>query len=87
MRIALSLPLILRPAAGPQDHVHLEGGGLEDQEAPDAAKLSYSAPDEDGAPSVSGAQQAPQQGAAGRAAQAALDGDVLVDAQVDATLA
>jgi preprotein translocase subunit SecA len=49
--------------------VHLEGGGLEDQQTPDQSKLSYTAPDEDGAPSVSGAQG--ETGAGARARNAA----------------
>ena len=80
MGLLYNLEVKVRPAEGPQDHVHLEGGGLEDKEAPDASKLSYSAPDEDGAPAVSGAQAgnqkqggrvAPQRAQQGSQAQAA----------------
>ncbi|WP_024357707.1 preprotein translocase subunit SecA [Leucobacter chironomi] len=56
MGLLYNLEVKVRPAEGPQDHVHLEGGGLEEQQTPDQSKLSYTAPDEDGAPSVSGAQ-------------------------------
>ena len=49
------LEVQVRPAAGPEDHVHLEGGGLEEPAATDTSKLSYSAPDEDGEAAVSGA--------------------------------
>lgn len=55
MGLLYNLEVKVRPAEGPQDHVHLEGGGLEEQQVPDQSKLSYSAPDEDGAPAVSGA--------------------------------
>ena len=50
-----NLEVKVRPAEGPQDHVHLEGGGLAEEKPTDRSKLSYSAPDEDGAPEVSGA--------------------------------
>ena len=56
MGLLYNLEVKVRPAEGPQDHVHLEGGGLEDQQTPDQSELSYTAPDEDGAPAVSGAQ-------------------------------
>jgi preprotein translocase subunit SecA len=69
MGMLYNLEVKVRPAAGPQDHVHLEGGGLEDQQTPDQSKLSYTAPDEDGAPSVSGAQG--ETGAGARARNAA----------------
>ena len=49
-----NLEVQVRPAEGPQDHVHLEGGGLESEESPDQAKLSYSAPAEDGGTEVRG---------------------------------
>ncbi len=49
-----NLEVQVRPAEGPQDHVHLEGGGLERDEGPDQAKLSYSAPTEDGGTEVRG---------------------------------
>ncbi|WP_336659038.1 preprotein translocase subunit SecA [Leucobacter sp. USHLN153] len=51
-----NLEVQVRPAAGPQDHVHLEGGGLEAEQSADQSKLSYSAPSEDGEPEVSGAK-------------------------------
>jgi preprotein translocase subunit SecA len=56
MGLLYNLEVKVRPAEGPQDHVHLEGGGLEEQQTPDQSKLSYSAPDEDGTPAMSGAQ-------------------------------
>ncbi|MBK0422409.1 preprotein translocase subunit SecA [Leucobacter sp. CSA2] len=71
MGLLYNLEVKVRPAEGPQDHVHLEGGGLEDQDAPDTTKLSYSAPDEDGAPALSGAPAQAQQGASARTAKAA----------------
>src|SRR5699024_5500283 len=55
MGLLYNLEVQVRPAEGPQDHVHLEGGGLEEQTGPDQSKLSYTAPDEDGAPAESGA--------------------------------
>jgi len=58
MGLLYNLEVKVRPAEGPQDHVHLEGGGLDEQQTPDQSKLSYSAPDEDGAPSTSGASPA-----------------------------
>ena len=57
MGLLYNLEVKVRPAEGPQDHVHLEGGGLEEEQSTDQAKLSYSAPDEDGAPAVSGAAE------------------------------
>ncbi len=67
MGLLYNLEVKVRPAEGPQDHVHLEGGGLEAEQATDQSKLSYSAPDEDGAPAVSGAE--PPKSAAGKPAQ------------------
>lgn len=68
-----NLEVQVRPAVGPADHVHLEGGGLEDTQRPDGAQLSYSAPDEDGTAEVSGPgaqqQKAQQQKAQQRRAQ------------------
>jgi preprotein translocase subunit SecA len=61
-----NLEVQVRPAAGPQDHVHLEGGGLEREEGPDQAKLSYSAPTEDGGTEVRG----PAAGGKGKKRQA-----------------
>ena len=55
MGLLYNLEVKVRPAEGDHDHVHLEGGGLEEQTGPDTSKLSYSAPDEDGAPAESGA--------------------------------
>jgi len=49
-----NLEVQVRPAIDATDHVHLEGGGLERNEAPDTSKLSYSAPSEDGDAQVSG---------------------------------
>lgn len=54
MGLLYNLEVKVRPAEGPQDHVHLEGGGLEEQAGPDQSKLSYTAPDEDGDPAQSG---------------------------------
>jgi preprotein translocase subunit SecA len=50
-----NLEVKVRPIEGDEGHVHLEGGGLDQQQSPDQSKLSYSAPDEDGAPATSGA--------------------------------
>jgi preprotein translocase subunit SecA len=68
-----NLEVQVRPAAGPGDHVHLEGGGLENAEQPiDESKLSFTAPDEDGHTAVSGAGAgANQKRPAGRANAAA----------------
>ncbi|RGE23103.1 preprotein translocase subunit SecA [Leucobacter sp. wl10] len=71
MGLLYNLEVKVRPAEGPQDHVHLEGGGLEEQQTPDQSKLSYSAPDEDGAPAVVGAQDPSAKGGNARAARAA----------------
>ncbi len=49
-----NLEVQVRPAAGPEDHVHLEGGGLETEQGVDQSKLSYTAPDETGHTAVSG---------------------------------
>ncbi len=67
-----NLEVQVRPAAGPQDHVHIEGGGLEKEEPLDTSKLSYIAPDEDGGTEVTGA--AARQGAATGAAARARKG-------------
>ncbi|GAA1780865.1 preprotein translocase subunit SecA [Leucobacter iarius] len=60
-----NLEVQVRPAEGPQDHVHLEGGGLETPQATDESQLSYSAPSESGETEVHGAgadePEAPQQ--------------------------
>ncbi|MGK0740706.1 preprotein translocase subunit SecA [Leucobacter sp. Z1108] len=68
-----NLEVQVRPAEGPQDHVHIEGGGLEKEEPLDTSKLSYIAPDEDGSTEVSGpgAQRAATTGAAARARKGA----------------
>ena len=51
-----NLEVQVRPnEPGHEGHVHLEGGGLDAQTKPDEAQLSYSAPDVDGTPEVSGA--------------------------------
>ncbi|MFA5607945.1 MAG: preprotein translocase subunit SecA [Leucobacter sp.] len=74
MGLLYNLEVKVRPAEGPQDHVHLEGGGLAAEQPTDQSKLSYSAPDEDGAPAESGAAAKQGQGRgqrAGRAQQAA----------------
>ncbi|MGJ0203159.1 preprotein translocase subunit SecA [Leucobacter sp. gxy201] len=70
MGLLYNLEVKVRPAEGPQDHVHLEGGGLEAEQATDQSKLSYSAPDEDGDPEVSGANA----GSGGAGARAAAGG-------------
>ncbi|MGW9019925.1 preprotein translocase subunit SecA [Leucobacter chromiiresistens] len=69
MGLLYNLEVKVRPAEGPQDHVHLEGGGLEAEQATDQSKLSYSAPNEDGAPAVTGADE-PKAGAGKPAQQA-----------------
>ena len=51
-----NLEVQVRPAEGPQDHVHIEGGGIDEQQVPDTSKLSYTAPSEDGATVVSDAR-------------------------------
>jgi preprotein translocase subunit SecA len=68
-----NLEVQVRPAEGPQDHVHIEGGGLEKEEPLDTSRLSYIAPDEDGSTEVSGpgAQRAATTGAAARARKGA----------------
>ncbi len=66
MGLLYNLEVKVRNEPGHEGHVHLEGGGLDQQQTPDQAKLSYSAPDEDGAPAVSGA---PEPGAAPAATQ------------------
>ncbi|MCB1274377.1 MAG: preprotein translocase subunit SecA, partial [Leucobacter sp.] len=55
MGLLYNLEVQVRAAEGPQDHVHLEGGGLEEQSGIDESALSYSAPDEEGHNAVSGA--------------------------------
>ncbi len=50
-----NLEVQVRPAEGPGDHVHLEGGGLEEEQSVDDSSFSYSAPDEAGGTAVSGA--------------------------------
>lgn len=51
-----NLEVQVRPnEPGHEGHVHLEGGGLDEQTKPDEAQLSYTAPDVDGTPEVSGA--------------------------------
>ncbi|PRI10261.1 preprotein translocase subunit SecA [Leucobacter massiliensis] len=69
MGLLYNLEVKVRPAEGPKDHVHLEGGGLEQQQTPDQSKLSYSAPDEDGAPALSGAEEPPAQRGKGTTAK------------------
>ncbi|WP_449277106.1 preprotein translocase subunit SecA [Leucobacter sp. GX24907] len=50
-----NLEVQVRPVKNGDEHVHLEGGGLDDQQGPDQTKLSYSAPSEDGEAQLSGA--------------------------------
>ncbi|QIK62979.1 preprotein translocase subunit SecA [Leucobacter viscericola] len=57
MGLLYNLEVKVRPAEGEEGHVHLEGGGLDQEQSTDQSKLSYSAPDEDGAPAMSGAAQ------------------------------
>ena len=47
-----NLEVQVRPAAGPEDHVHLEGGGLEEEKSVDDSNFSYTAPSEDGGTTV-----------------------------------
>jgi preprotein translocase subunit SecA len=49
-----NLEVQVRPAEGPEDHVHLEGGGLEEEKSVDDSNFSYTAPSEDGGATVSG---------------------------------
>ncbi|MGR4010352.1 preprotein translocase subunit SecA [Leucobacter sp. 1207-22] len=53
--LLFNLEVQVRPATEDHDHVHLSGGGLDETTTPDASKLSYSAPTEDGDAKVSGA--------------------------------
>ena len=53
-----NLEVQVRQPEGGDDHVHLEGGGLDDNQATDQSKLSYTAPNEDGGTQVSGANAA-----------------------------
>ncbi|MFD5599162.1 preprotein translocase subunit SecA [Leucobacter sp. NPDC058333] len=69
MGLLYNLEVKVRPAEGPQDHVHLEGGGLDAAQSTDQTKLSYSAPDEDGTPAVSGVEA--QESAAAKPAKQA----------------
>ncbi|MBL3698900.1 preprotein translocase subunit SecA [Leucobacter luti] len=64
MGLLYNLEVKVREDVGHEGHVHLEGGGLDQQQTPDQSKLSYSAPDEDGAPALSGAADAAAQGKA-----------------------
>ena len=50
-----NLEVQVRPAAGPGDHVHLEGGGLEEEKSVVDSNFSYTAPSEDGGTTVKGA--------------------------------
>ena len=50
-----NLEVQVRPAAGPEDHVHLEGGGLEEEKSVDDSNFSYTAPSEDGGTTVKSA--------------------------------
>ncbi|MGO3146470.1 MAG: preprotein translocase subunit SecA [Leucobacter sp.] len=65
-----NLEVQVRPAVGADGHVHLEGGGLDEQTGPDTTQLSYSAPDEDGAAEVSGAEAQEARNQNARAQQA-----------------
>ncbi|WP_125098764.1 preprotein translocase subunit SecA [Leucobacter chromiireducens] len=67
MGLLYNLEVKVREEVDAQGHVHLEGGGLEQQTAPDQSKLSYSAPSEDGAPEVSGAAGSGAKGSAAAA--------------------
>ena len=49
-----NLEVQVRPAESAQDHVHLEGGGLEPEAPIDQSKFSYTAPDETGGEAVQG---------------------------------
>ncbi|WP_224780165.1 preprotein translocase subunit SecA [Leucobacter sp. Psy1] len=62
-----NLEVQVRPAEGPKDHVHLEGGGLDESTAPDEAKLSFTAPSEDGGTEVRNAEGKSQGGSATKA--------------------
>src|SRR5690606_4968630 len=53
-----NLEVQVRPAAGPGDHVHLEGGGLEEEKSVDDSNFSYTAPNEDGGETVKSAGSA-----------------------------
>ncbi|MCW2288795.1 preprotein translocase subunit SecA [Leucobacter luti] len=68
MGLLYNLEVKVREEPGHEGHVHLEGGGLDEQQSPDQTKLSYSAPDEDGAPAVSGAPDPAAKAAARKAA-------------------
>ncbi|CAG7622585.1 preprotein translocase subunit SecA [Leucobacter soli] len=57
-----NLEVQVRPAEGAEDHVHLEGGGLEEESSFDDSNFSYTAPDEDGHSAVSGAGAAQRNG-------------------------
>ena len=76
-----NLEVQVRPAAGPEDHVHLEGGGLEVETTIDESSLSYTAPDEDGHTAVSGADadQAARQKAGAKAQRGAFGQTVDAD--------
>ena len=43
-----NLEVQVRPAEGASDHIHIEGGGIDEQPQTDTSKLSYTAPTEDG---------------------------------------
>ena len=49
-----NLEVQVRPAEGSEGHVHLEGGGLEEEQSVDDSNFSYTAPNEDGGTAVSG---------------------------------
>ncbi|MDA3146608.1 preprotein translocase subunit SecA [Leucobacter sp. UCMA 4100] len=76
--LLFNLEVQVRQAEGPQDHVHLEGGGIDQQVQTDTSKLSYTAPSEDGGAVVSGSggkrkQQPTTRGAFGQ--QVPADGE------------
>ena len=48
MGMLYNLEVKVMPAVDARDHVHLLGGGLEDEHGPDQSKLEYVAPSEDG---------------------------------------
>ncbi|MBO1900629.1 preprotein translocase subunit SecA [Leucobacter weissii] len=69
-----NLEVQVRPSDGPQDHVHLEGGGLGEEAPLDQSKLSYTAPDESGGEDVRGPGQGRGKSPARKAAAAVKGG-------------
>ncbi|MEB4615458.1 preprotein translocase subunit SecA, partial [Leucobacter sp. M11] len=66
-----NLEVQVRPATPGHDHVHLEGGGLEEAPVQATEKLSYSAPGEDGETEVRNERGQMQQAATKKAQQRA----------------